>query len=362
MSTPCSLCGTRLDIHVIVDIISIAIRRHKDYVIFLVFFVCSQIELNNIVGYEIDSLEARKYRLFTDIDEFESARFYEYDDSIIVRMTYLKNGVSQDSAVSINPEIFKTLNSYIRNYRLIIEDEQFRISFIETFRIDWPIVSQNDIEQVVKSTRGRQLFNTACCMTGACALGAYAAAFLTRNIRTEIHMDTVLVPCWTGGNGWGCMTTTVPVVYKYYSINPAAYVGGAALGSGVGYLASKKTYTPNRILFEALALDVVAFDHAGYPITEQEIIEANKGTNEALFATLGLAVGFAGSAITAIALLSSWTKMEPDKDWHRWAVNVPIILISGAELVVITRYFLGKGKQFDRRATIERLKEHGIDQ
>jgi hypothetical protein len=330
--------------------------------IFLVLFFCTQIEVNDIVGFEINSLEARKYRLFSDIEEFESAWFYEEDDSIIVEITYLQNGVSQDSAVSINPEIFKTLNSYIRNYRLIIEDEQFRISFIKTFIIDWPIVSHNDIERVAKSMRGRQLFNTACCMTGACALGAYAAAFLTRNVRTEIHMDTVLVPCWTGGNGWGCMTTTVPVVYKYYSINPAAYVGGAALGSGAGYLASKKTYTPNRILFEALALDVAAFDHAGYPITEHEIIETNKGTNEALFATLGLAAGLAGSALTAIVLHSSWVDMEPDKDWYRWAVNVPILLISGTELVVITRYFLGKGKQFDRRATIETLKERNIDQ
>lgn len=329
--------------------------------IFLVFFICLQIEVNDIVGFEINSLEARKYHLFTDIEDFKAAWFYEEDDSIIVEIIYIQDGVSQDSAVSIDPEIFKTLNSYIRNYRLIIEDEQFRISFIETFRIDWPIVSRQDIEQVVKSTKGRQLFNTACCMTGACALGTYAAAFLTRNVRTEIHMDTVLVPCLTGGNGWGCMTTTVPVVHKYYSINPAAYVGGAALGSGIGYLSSSKKYTPNQILFEALARDVVAFDYADYPITEQEIIEANKGTNEALFATLGLAAGFAGSAITAIALFSSWDNMEPDKDWYRWAVNVPIVLISGTEFVVITRYFLGKGRQFDRRATIERLKERNIE-
>jgi hypothetical protein len=53
--------------------------------------------------------------------------------------------------------------------------------------------------------------------------------------------------------------------------------------------------------------------------------------------------------------------MEPEKKWHRWAVNVPIFLLSGTELVLITRYFLRKGRQFDRRATIERLKERNIE-
>jgi hypothetical protein len=329
--------------------------------IFLVFVIFTQIEVNDIVGFEINHLEARKYHLFTDIDEFQAAWFYKDDDSIIVEIIYLRDGIKKDSAVSIDPETFKALDSYIRNYRHILEDERFRLSFIETFRIDWPIVSRRDIETAVRAASNRQLVNTACCMTGTYALGAYTAALLSRNIRTEIQIDTALVPCWTGDNGWGCLKTPVPVVYKYYSINPAAYIGGAALGSGIGYLANKKKYTSDQILFDAFAREIVAFDYAGFPITKQEINEANKGTNEVLLGTLGLGAGLVWFGASALLLYTPWSDMDPEERWHSWAVATPIVLISGTGLVVITRYFINKGRQFDRRATIERLKDRNIE-
>ncbi len=329
--------------------------------IFLVFFLCTQIEVNDIVGFEINSIEARKYRLFTDIKEFEAAWFYRDDDSITVEIIRLQDGVRQDSTVSIDPETFKALNSYIRNHRLIVEDEQFRHSFIQTFRIDWPIVSRNEIEQAAKAASDSRRINTACCMTGACALGAYAAALLTRDIRTEHDTLAIGIPCWTGDNTWTCIGISVPITREYYSINPVSYIGGAAVGTGVGYFVSKKIYTPNQILFEALARDVVAFDHAGYPITEQEVITANKGTNEALFGTMGLAVGLAAAGVTTFFFYSPWSDKIAEKDWHSWAIEIPIIAISGTGLVVITRYLMKKGKQFDRRATIEKLKNRKIE-
>jgi hypothetical protein len=329
--------------------------------ILLVFFICTQIEVNDIVGFEINSMEARKYHLFTDIVEFEAAWFYKDDDSITVEILYLQDGERKDSTVSIDLETFKTLNSYIRNYRLIIEDEQFRLSFIETFKIDWPVVSRTEIEQAARAASDRRRTHTACCMTGACAIGAYAAALLTRDIRTEHDTLAIGIPCWTGDNTWTCVGIPIPITREYYSINPVAYIGGAAVGSGVGYFVSKKTYTPNQILFDALARDVVAFDHAGYPITEQEITAANKGTNEALFGTMGLAVGLAGAGVTTFFLYSPWSDKIAEKDWHRLAIETPIVVISGTGLVLITRYLMRKGRQFDRRATIERLKGRNIE-
>jgi hypothetical protein len=320
----------------------------------LMLLFCSQIEINNIVGNEIDSLEAKMYHLFTDIENFVSAQFIESADSIIVHVEYMKNETAKDSTIAIDNEMLNSLNSYIRNFRLIIEDANVRKSFVETFKLGWPIVSQNDINSIMKSYTDDRTMKTACCVTGGCASGAYAAALITRDIRREIDTIDLPVPCFTGGDGIGCTFIPLPIERKIYRIKPAAYLAGAALGSGISYLWAKKQFRP--VFFDVIGHDIVAFDYAGYPITEHDVTNANKGTNELLFGTLGLAVGLLGSATTAIGLLSPWSDMEPETDWHASAVYAPAILICGVEIFVITNFFIKKGRQLDRRATIERLK------
>jgi hypothetical protein len=102
--------------------------------------------------------------------------------------------------------------------------------------------------------------------------------------------------------------------------------------------------------------DIVTFDEKDFPITEQDIAQANRGTNEMLFGTLGLGAGLLGAGATAIVLHTPWADIHPEKQWHARAIDAAVVVICGVELVVITNYLLNKGRQLDRRATIERLK------
>lgn len=323
----------------------------------LFMLIVSQLQVNEIVGSCIDSLEARKYHIFTDIAGFQSAQFTKSEDSVIVSMEYIANDAMCDSSVTIDHEVFKSLDSYIRNFRMIIEDEDFRLSFVEAFKIDWPIVAQADIARIRKSSKEDRIKTTACCMTAACAIGAYSAALLTRDVRTEVDTAIVPAPCWTGTNGVGCISIPVPVEHKIYTINPYAYVLGATAGSGLGYLWAKKQIRSKHVLAMAITQDIVAFDTQGFPITEQDISTANRGTSEILLGTVGLGTGLLGAGATAIVLLTPWSSMHADEQWHAGAITATVVVISVAELMIITNYLINKGRQLDRRATIEKLKQ-----
>jgi len=69
--------------------------------VMIILCICSQLEVNDIVGKEIDSLEARKYYLFTDVEDFVSACFNDSGDSIIVGMNFVRNETIQDSSAGI---------------------------------------------------------------------------------------------------------------------------------------------------------------------------------------------------------------------------------------------------------------------
>ncbi len=323
----------------------------------LFMLILSQIQVNEIVGTSIDSLEAKKYHIFTDIEGFQSAQFFESDDSIVVRVEHLVNDTVRDSSVTIDHELFKSLSSYIRNFRMIIEDDVFRLSFIETFKIGWPIIAQADFERIRKSSNQDYIKATACCMTAACAVGAYSAALLTRDVRTEVDTAIVPAPCWSGTNGAGCISIAVPVERKIYSINPYAYALGATAGSGLGYLWAKKQIRSKHVLSMALTQDIVAFDAQDFPITEQDIHMANRGTNEMLLGTLGIGAGLLGAGATAYILFTPWSSMHAEEQWHAGAVTAAVLVVSVVEVVMITNYLINKGRQLDRQATIKKLKQ-----
>jgi hypothetical protein len=321
----------------------------------IVLCVCAQLEINSMVGSEIDSLEAKKYHLFKDIEGFHSAQFTESGDSIIVSLQYLEQGIKKDSTVIIDHETTKSLGSYINNFRMIIEDEHFRETFVQTFKIGWPMVSQRDINRVTKSSTGDLIQNTACCMTGGCALGAYGAALLTRDIRTEV--DTIGLPalCLTG-EGIGCFFIPIQIEREYYSFSKAAYMAGAGVGSGLGYLWTKRQHKSCDVLCMAIGQDIVAFDNEGFPITEKEVAVANRGTNEALLGTLGIGGGLMGAGATLFALLSPWMDKHAEEEWQEKAITAAAVVLSATELMILSKFFVNKGRQIDRRATIDRLK------
>lgn len=321
----------------------------------IVLCICAQLEINSTVGSEIDSLEAKRYHLFTDIDGFRSAQFTESGDSIVVSLQYLEQGISKDSTVIIDHETAKSLGSYISNFRMIIEDDHFRETFVQTFRIGWPMVSQGDIDLVAKSSTGDLIQNAACCMTGGCALGAYGAALLTRDVRTEVDTIGLPAPCLTG-EGIGCFFIPIQIERQYYSFSKAAYVTGAGVGSGLGYLWAKKQHRSSDVLCTAIGHGIVAFDNEGFPITEQEVAAANRGTNEALIGTLGIAGGLMGAGATLFALLSPWVDKHAEEEWQETAITAAAVVLSATELVILSKFFVSKGREIDRKATIDRLK------
>jgi hypothetical protein len=326
----------------------------------LVLCIFTQLEINAVVGSEIDSLEAKKYHLFRDIAGFVSAQFIESDDTITVHMKIWRDQTVIDTAVTIDRNVFNTLNSYIQNCRLIIEDDNFRRTFVEEFKVDWPIISHNDIQTAAKSLKGSRFLTTSCCITGGCALGAYAGALITRKTWTEVDTIGIPVGCWAG-NG-GCTFVPVEITRKYYRINPLVYAGSAAIGSGLGYMWAKHQSESHQVIFDAIGRNIIAFDNAGFPITEQDISYSKRTDNEMLFGSLGLVAGLAGSLATAVGLMAPWADMESEESWHQTAVNAPIIIICSVEFYFITDFFLKKGKKLDRQATIERLKDRRFSQ
>ena len=322
-------------------------------VIFLL--ICSQLEINPAVGNEIDSSEAKQYHIFSDVNGFISAHFSETDDMMNTHMKIARDSTVTESTVVIDRDVFKALGYYITHFRMLVEDEIFRNNFVQAFEIGWPIISHEEIQTAARSQRKDKIITLSCCVTGGCALGAYAGALLARKIRTEV--DTLGIPlgCWAG-NG-GCTSIPVVVTRDYYRFNPLAYAGGAAIGSGLGYLLARHQNRSRRALSKAIAKDIVAFDNAGFPITEEDISISKRTTNELLFGSLGIVLALAGSSLTAAGLMAPWSDKIPEEPWQSDAISASVVAICCVEFYLITDFFLKKGQTLDRRATIERLKE-----
>jgi hypothetical protein len=314
----------------------------------------AQLGINTIVGNDIDAVEARKYHLFTDIHGFVSARFSEAGDSVAVALTFREDGTVRDSVVTIDQDLFAALRSYIHNLRTIVEDREFRESFVQTFKIGWPVVAQRDIDLIARASKNERLQATTCCMTGGCGLGAYTSALLTRKITTDtLGMP---VPCLVGGEP-GCIF--VPIEIRRYSYSELSYLAGAGFGTGLGYAWSRMQHRVRTtdLLCRAIGHDILAFDNADFPITEAQVAAANRGKNELMLGTLGAGAGLLAAGITACVLYSPWADMLAREAWQGDALAGAVIVVSIAELSIIANYFIRKGQQLDRQATIERLRD-----
>ncbi len=311
----------------------------------------AQSEINTIVGSEIDSIEARKYHLFTDIVGFESARFSEEGDSVITTISFRPDTAARESTVTIDARSFSALRSYISNFRMIIEDREFRQSFVQTFPVGWPIVTRQEIDHLAGALKLSDCGATFCCLSGGCALGAYTAALLTRD--TWVETTSVAVPCFIGHQS--CLIE-VPIIREFYTFDELPYAAGAAVGSGLGYLWARSQRRARDILSYAIGHDIVAFDHADFPITEAQVSAANRGTNEMLLGTLGLGLGLLGAGVTMSALYAPWADKIPDEPWQDDAIGIAVTVVSVTELAIIVNFFINKGRQLDRRATLERLQ------
>jgi len=318
-------------------------------------FICSQLEINPAVGNEINSSVANQYHIFSDVDGFISAQFTESDDGVNTHMKIDCDSTFTESTVVIDRDVFEALGSYIAHFRLLIEDENFRNTFVEESEIGWPIITQEEIQTAARSQRSNKIITLSCCATGGCALGAYAGALLTRKIRTDVDTLSIPLGCWAGSGG--CTSVPVVITRDSYRFHPLVYAGSAAIGSGVGYLWARHRNNSRRALSEAIIRDIVAFDNTGFPITEADIQYSKRTTNELLFGSLGIVLALAGSSLTAAGLMAPWSDKIPEEPWQADAISASVIAICCVEFYLITDFFLKKGQTLDRKATIERLKE-----
>ncbi|MEO0107360.1 MAG: hypothetical protein ABIL46_08535 [candidate division WOR-3 bacterium] len=301
--------------------------------------------------YEIDRGEAEFYRLFTDVDSFISAKFYSVEDSIQILFSYIAKGDTVDSLVNVSKSVFEVLQFYQKNFYKIITDLNFRKEFIKNYEIDWPIISTKDLAKDKKTALLSAFFNSACCITGTGATGAYIGALVGRSIQKE----TGYIPC--GSQEYSCM---IPYEYYSYTLNKTKYYTGVGIGIAGGTIASKMLYFKNwkkNVLFNTLAHDVVAFDDNGIPITKNEVDREFRGQYTVGFGMLGIVIGGSLTLAEILLLTKPWFDLTPKTDWDEKAVTIPILLISGASFWHFTKFTIEKGKELDHLATIERIKQ-----
>ncbi|MGQ9533763.1 MAG: hypothetical protein ACUVTF_00805 [bacterium] len=315
--------------------------------LFLFFYFSEQ----NLL-YEIDKDKAGFYRIFTDIDNFISAKFYENGDSTRVVISRVAKGDTIDSVVNIEKSVYSTLKFYCQNFYEIISDIEFREFFVKNYNVAWPIVTEKEIKTVGESTLEKSCLNSFCCIMGTSATGAYIGALTGR----DVYKIQGGIPCGHPEYGY-CI---IPYEYYAYRIDPTHYLTGMALGIATGSIISKKLYYKRNkeiTLFNALSHDIVAFDDEGNPITIKEIQKENKGIYTCEFGTLGIVAGTAGSLLVLGVLTSPWFSLLPETEWDEYAVYIPIIAISGVSFWQITKFALQKGVELDHLATIEKIKK-----
>ncbi len=132
-----------------------------------------------------------------------------------------------------------------------------------------------------------------------------------------------------------------------------------AIGITGGAVAGRELYLKNykkNVFLNALTHNIVAFDDNGIPITLEEIEKENKGHYTVSIGALGIILG--GSIVLAAMLTLSmpWVDLVPKTDWDDRAVSIPILVISGVSFWHFTKFAFEKGKELDRIATIERIR------
>lgn len=300
----------------------------------------------------IDREEAGYYRIFTDIDSFALAEFYEDGDSVQVRILYTSNGDTLDSVVNIEKSIYNALKFYCANFQKIITDNTFREHFVENFSVAWPVITEKEIKEQGRGVKEKSCLNSFCCITGTAATGAYIGALSGM----EVYKVQTGIPCGHPEYGY-CV---IPFEYYVYRIKPTNFWTGTAIGTATGFVMSKKLYykkTEKVAVLNALAHDIVAFDFAGNPITYSDIQKENERKYRVMLGALGIIGGIGGSLLTSYGLVQPYLGLNAEKEWDEYAAVVPILIISQISFYQIAKFAIEKGEELDRLATIEKIKK-----
>lgn len=317
----------------------------------------SILHVNNIVGDTIDAAEARYYRIFSDVSGFEYATFHDYrragvekPDSIsgpivarIMRQDAAGSAADGESTmiriekhVRIDRDVFQSLRNYILFFKEIVTDDSLRKIFIKNHEIEWPLVTDAEMESAeiyCGNLRKSSTNRTVSCLG---ASGAYAGSIIGREI-----------------NEVGCG------IYEY-SVDPRWVCGLTAAGVSAGYLLNRAFYSGNP-KSEALKHGVAAFDDNNLPITERDIESVITPGQDCLSHGCSTA-GILGAIATGIGLSLPWGLfmqglLEPETDIDLFLALSPVIAVTCTELVLIFKKIEDAEKIRNRKATIEKIKK-----
>jgi hypothetical protein len=300
-------------------------------IVTLSVFAFGYLEINDIVGKVIDAREAQYYRIFTDVPGFESARFVDNGDSILIELNTAIDSVHDTQYRNIDKKIYGSLDRYIKYFKRIIEDPKYRQRYIGEHAIGWPIISQREINEITRNLNDKIKVNNMNCMTSIASGSAYLGALFGRRILYDAG---------------GCITIYV------YSINPCIFGSVTAAGTMAGYFLMPKM-DQNKIKNEALKKDILAFDLYQKPITIRDYKTEGNSTNQCIYGGAGCLVGLVASTFTLAILGAPWLFYEGDSDWDVVMTVAPMVIFSVSELAAIIKFFNGQG----RKATIEKIKQ-----
>ncbi|HEX7319537.1 MAG TPA: hypothetical protein VF399_04170 [bacterium] len=331
--------------------------------------VGKQLFINNLVGDVIDAGEAKYYGLFSDIEGFESAAFYDFeysDDStwvrrstdtcsgyVVVKIIRTEDhnpsgpdssssaAISIEKHVRISRDAFRSLQDYLFYFWEIVRDKRFREEFAENHRVEWPLITTEEMEASEKDTRNYLLKNSACCIGSLGAGGSYIGA-LAGTEMTYHSTD-------------GCLG------YYTYSVDPVSVYWAAIAGAGLGCMLSSGLYA-NDAKTEALRRGIVAFDSYNMPITKDDISNEAYYANRTAVNGWAECLGVSAALTTGLLLYLPWMgnilpAVHPETEADKYRVLVPIVAVSLAEFSVIMKISWDLGEKRDRQAAIERIKK-----
>lgn len=295
--------------------------------------------INEIVGKSIDAREAKYYRIFSDVPGFESARFCENGDSVLVEINVVLNDTHQVWYQNIDKNRYRSIVYYTEFFQKIIEDPFFRHRYTKEQTIGWPMFTKSEIDSVAEDLKIAKIMSTACCLSAAIPASAYTGGLIGREV-----VETV---------SGGCYTTNI------YIIHPGPFWGITAAGTMAGCAFSMGAFSSD--LKGALVVkDIVAFDQYGQPITVQDFENEEIFTSRTLNGIGGVIIGTILSARTGLIMVSAYDRYEPKTAWDSYATSIPIIAFSVSELVTFIKLSIEYGSKQDRKATIEKIKQKRI--
>jgi hypothetical protein len=302
-------------------------------------FVFGYLKINDVVGKVIDANEAQYYRIFMDVPGFETARFMENGDSILVELNTAIDSVHDTQYRNIDKKIFTALVDYIRDFERIVEEPAYRNIYINKHLIGWPLVSQNEIDTAILLRNNKRMHDIFCCMSCIIPGSASIGSCLGQTV-----IETYYDDC--GG-------------YSIYKINPYIFGAVTATGTGGGYLLASSLNRAN-VYDRLLKKGILAFDGYRQPITVEDCEIMGNMTNQFIFGCTGLVVSSIATIVTFAFIATPYLGNKPNTVWDGIMVWVPIASFSFSELITITKFGVDLGEKQDRKATIERIKQKRI--